>query len=94
MSLDPQIEEIFKSLEILSPITQDHIIKQFIEKHKEANKDISKEVSKEALGPLTYAEVVSGARIPRSITPDSIKTTSKYILNSTETPYHRDSRKV
>jgi hypothetical protein len=94
MSSDPQIEEIFKSLETLSPITQDRIMKQFIERHKEANKAISKEVSKEALDPPTYAEVVSGARIPRSITPDSTKATSKHILNSPETPYHGGSRKV
>jgi hypothetical protein len=75
-------------------------MKQFIERHKEANKEVNKEVSKQVSKqviegkPPTYAEVVSGARIPRPVTPDGTKNTSKHVLNSPQTPYYGGSRKV
>ena len=66
-------------------------MKQLIDGRKEVNKEVSKEVIEK---PSTYADVVSGARIPRSITPDNIKNISKYILNSPQIPFQGDSRKV
>jgi hypothetical protein len=92
MSSDPQIDEILKSLQALSPLEREIIMKQLIDGRKEVNKEVSKEVIEER--PPTYADIVSGVRIPRPVTPADTKNTSKHILNSPQTPYQGGSRKV
>jgi hypothetical protein len=49
MSSDPRIDEILKSLQVLSPLEQENIMKQLIDGRKEVNKEVSKEVSKEVI---------------------------------------------
>jgi len=99
-----KIENVLNSLQTLTPVEQEKILKRYLNDKKTENtldnqkfeSTFDSKTIKSTEHKPTYAEVVAG-KVFRSLTPEpreSQTTMSKHGLNSPETPYKGGSRKV